>query len=114
MGHSMIDINSKTLAIVALLLVGAFVAVYVFNVSWSTVGTVALIGSMVWMHGGMHGGHGSHGSDPSRDEHAGHPVEPTRDDNAKTIAPDANARGLASDEKAKSTAREESHRHGCC
>ena len=112
MDHSMMGINRKTLAIVAVLLVGALIAVYLFDVSWSTIGTVALVGFFAWMHMGMHGGHdgmhGGHGDDVRRDEHAGHTVDTARDENAKALAPDGNARGLAPDETAKTVAREES------
>lgn len=114
MGNSMIGINSKTLAIVAVLLVGAVIAVSVFNVSLNTLGFVALIGFMVLMHGGHGGMHGGHQDNAGRDEHAGHTVESTRDDNAKTIAADSNVRGLASDEPTKTAKQEESHRHHGC
>lgn len=110
MGHSMISINRRTLAIIAVLLIGAVIAVNVFNVSVNTIGYIAVIGFMVLMHGGMHGSHSGHGS---HDEHAGQAIEPTRDDNAKTIAADSNARGL-SDEQAKTVKQEESHRHHGC
>ena len=105
MDHSMMGINRKTLAIVAVLLVGALIAVYLFDVSWSTIGTVALVGFFAWMHMGMHGGHGD---DARRAAHAGHTVDTARDENAKALAPDGNARGLAPDETAKTVAREES------
>ena len=106
----MIGINSKTLAIGAALLVGAVLAVSVFKVSLSTLGYVALIGFMFLMHGG----HGGHQDDASRDEHAGHAVESTLVENAKSIAEDSNARGLASGESAKAVTQEESHRHHGC
>ena len=107
MGHLMIGINRKTLAIVVVLGVAALVAVNVFNVSVSTIGYIALFGFMLLMHGG-------HGDDTRRDEHAGHAVESTRDDNAKAIAADSNARGLASNDQAKAVKQEESHRHHGC
>lgn len=122
MGHSIGNINSRTLGIIALLLVGALVAVYVFDVSWNTIGTIAFVGFFAWMHMGMHGSHGGHGmhgghGDDARrdaDPHAGHTVDSTSDGNAKTIAADSNARGIATDDKTKSVAREQSHRkHGC-
>ena len=114
MGQSMIGINSKTLAIVAVLLVGALIAVSVFNVSLNTLGFVALIGFMFLMHGGHGGMHSGHQDDGRGDAHAGHTVESTRDENAKSIAADSNARGLASDEPAKSVKPEESHQHHGC
>ena len=114
MGQSMLGINSKTLAIVAALLVGAVIAVSVFNVSLNTLGFVALIGFMFLMHGGHGGMHGGHQDDARGDAHAGHTVESTRDDNARAIAPDPNARGLASNDQAKAVKQEESHRHHGC
>ncbi len=111
MGHSIGNINSRTLGIIALLLVAALVAVYVFNVSWNTIGTLAFVGFFAWMHMGMHGGHTD---DLRRDEHAGHTIDLTSDGNAKTIAVDSNARGIATDDKMKSVAREQSHQHHGC
>lgn len=118
MEHSMAGVNRKTLAVIALLLAGALIAVYAFNVSWNTIGFLGLIGFMFLMHGG-HGAHGGmcggHGGDSQTDEHAGHTVDTRRDDNAKAIAPDANARGLMSDEKVKTVSSEESaRRHQGC
>jgi hypothetical protein len=110
MGHSMMGINGKTLAVLAVLLVGGLIAVYVFNVSLNTFGIIALIGLMALMHGG-HGGHADHSR---RDEDVGHAVERTRDDSAKTITSDPNARGLASSESAKTIQREEPRRRGGC
>lgn len=121
MGHSTIGFNTKTLAIIAALLVGALVAVYAFNVSWNTIGTIAFVGFFVWMHlggHGMHGGHGGmhgeNGDATRRDAHAGHTVDAARDNNARTIAPDSNARGLPSDAQAKSVARAEPRDRGGC
>jgi len=117
MGHSIGRINSRMLGIVALLLVGALVAVYIFDVSWNTIGTIAFVGFFAWMHIGMHGshgGHGMHGDDSRRDEHAGHTVDSTSDGNAKTIAANSNARGIATDDKTKSVAREQPRRHRGC
>lgn len=114
MGHSMVGINRKTLAIVVVLGVGALIAVNVFNVSVSTLGYIALFGFMFLMHGSHGGMHGGHHDDTRRDEHAGHTVESTRDDNAKAIAVDSNARGLGTDDQAKAVKQEESHRHHGC
>ncbi len=116
MGHSMIGINRRTLAVIVVFAVGVVIAVSVFNVSWNTLWFLALIGFMFLMHGG-HGGCGSHGGHQDhsdRDEHARHTIESTRDNNARAIAPDTNARGLASDRQAKSVKPEESHRHHGC
>lgn len=118
MGHSMENINWTKVGLIGVaLLVGAWVAVSVFNVSLGTLGTLAFLGFFVWMHMGMHGGHDSHGEkhDDSRgDGHAAQIVDSTRDGNARTIAPDPNARGLASDGPAKTVKPEESSRHHGC
>ena len=66
-------------------LIGALVAIFVFNVAFSTVvfyGFIALmVGSHLFMHG-SHGGHGSHAehqsgagsnaTEANKNEHAGH------------------------------------------
>lgn len=52
--------------VIAAGLVAAFVAVFVFDVAFSTVLSYGLIGLMIFGHLFMHGGHGSHG------DHAGH------------------------------------------
>ena len=63
----------------------ALLAIFVFGVSASTVGTYAVLVLFMVSHFFMHGGHGSHGEqnrqgldqngaadDPSKDKHAGH------------------------------------------
>lgn len=113
MRHSMINFNRRTLGILAALLIGVLLAVYVFKVSWNAIGPLVLIGLMLLMHGG-HGRHGSHDEGDQRDEHTGHTSAPAGDNNASTLAMDPNTRGLTTDGAAQPATREETHRHGCC
>jgi len=118
MGHSVENVNwTKVGLIVSVLLIGAWLALTVFNVSLSALGTLAFLGFFVWMHMGMHGGHGSHGShgeEQPSDEHVGHTTEPARDGTAQAISSDANASRPAADGQAKPVASEEQNKHRGC
>lgn len=119
MGHSTGDKkNKRTLAIAAVLLVGALIAVYGFNVSWRTLAPFAFLAFFVWMHTGGHsmhgGGHGGQGDGPPRDEHAGHTPALTSDSAAPTLAPDTTSRPLDSSKDTTSGAREDTRRHDGC
>ena len=118
MGHSVENVNwTKVGLIVSVLLLGAWLAVSVFNVSLSTLGTLAFIGFFIWMHMGMHGGHGGHGShdkEQAGDEHVDHTVEPARDGSVRAITSDATASLPAADGPVKLVASEEQNKHHGC
>ncbi len=68
--------------ILGALLLAGFAALYIFNVPFSTLVWIALIGGFAWMHMGMHGSHGGHGGHNERgnangDEHTGHTAQTT-------------------------------------
>ena len=115
MGHSVENVNwTKVGLIVSVLLFGAWLALTVFNVSLSVLGTLAFLGFFMWMHMGMHGLHGSHGEEQPGDEHVGHTTEPARDGTAQAFASDANASRPAADGPVKPVASEEQNKHRGC
>lgn len=118
MGHSMgTMINKKRLAIAAVLLVGALIAVYGFNVSWRALAPFGFVALFVWMHMGGHGMHGGslRGQDdnPPQDQHPSHSAA-AADSNVRALAPDTDARPLASGAEATSEAQEARRRRGGC
>jgi hypothetical protein len=119
MGHSMgTVISKKTLLIAALLLAGALIAVYGFNVSWRSLAPFGFLVVFVWMHMGGHGMHGGNhagqSDEPPRDQHASHTRVGATDSNARALAPVSGAGPLASDTDGASEAREAPRRHGGC
>lgn len=116
MGNLIFDLNAKKLGIIALVLGGVVLAVYVFRVSWNVIGTLAFLGLMLFMHGGHggHGGHGSSGEADRRDEHAEHAVSGADADGVRTSTADPIARSLSSIASEQTATGEEARRHRGC
>jgi hypothetical protein len=115
-GNLIFGLNGKKLGIIALVLVGVVLAVYVFRVSWNVIGTLAFLGLMLFMHGGHggHGGHGSSGEADRRDEHAEHAVSGADADGVRNSAADPIARGPASAAGGQTATGAEAKRHSGC
>ena len=118
MGHSMgAMINKKTLVIAAVLLVGALIAVYGFNVSWRALAPFGFVALFVWMHAGGHGMHGGslrgQDDDPPQDQHASHSAA-AADSNARALAPNTDVRPGTTGTEATAATREAPRRHGGC
>ena len=101
MGHSMGDMkNKRTLVIAAVLLAGALIAVYGFNVAWGALAPFIFLAFFILMHTGGQGMHGAclgeEGDDPHRDEHGGHRPALASDSNARALVRDTDTRPLAS------------------
>lgn len=116
MGNLIYGLNGKKLGIIAFVLVGVVLAVYVFKVSWNVIGTLAFLGLMLFMHGGHggHGGHGSSGEADRRDDHAGHAVSGADTDGVRSSTAEPIGRGLSSAASAQTTTGGEAKPHSGC
>lgn len=101
------------IVILALVLIGGAVAIWLFRVPKQTVLSIDFIVLMMVSHLLMHLGHGAHAGSQAEDVHAGHvqnalTTKPGADNSQPATAP------IAADPKGKQAQDDNGHNHSCC